>query len=208
MVKRVTKKVRGRESRERKRIILIGTEGKNRTETKYFSGFNRYLSQYSIHFSIGNNTDALGVINNTIASMKDIEKDDLVFSFIDYDTLNTKKHYESIAIALKKATKHNITVLVSNPIFEVWFLLHFRYSTRSYGDNEEVIHELRKYIADYEKNSDVFNILYNKISTAIKNAIQLDEYHKQMGHIEIYEKSPSSDVYKLIELLHEDMKKE
>lgn len=51
MVKRATRKIRGKEKRKRKRIILIGTEGKNKTETKYLMSFNRVLKNTSIQFS-------------------------------------------------------------------------------------------------------------------------------------------------------------
>ena len=70
MVKRVNTKIRGKEKRKRKKIILIGTEGNNITETKYLENFRRYLNEYTIVFACGNDTDSLGVINNTLYSIK------------------------------------------------------------------------------------------------------------------------------------------
>lgn len=52
---------------------------------------------------------------------------------------------------MKLARQNNISVFLSNPCFEIWYLLHFRYSTKLYGSNEEVIKELGSYISDYSK---------------------------------------------------------
>lgn len=49
MVKRVGQKKRGNPSRKTKKIILMGTEGSNQTERKYFSSFNQLQNEYRIH---------------------------------------------------------------------------------------------------------------------------------------------------------------
>lgn len=41
MVRHTGQKKRGKVSKSRKKILLIGTEGKNKTEKNYFSHFNR-----------------------------------------------------------------------------------------------------------------------------------------------------------------------
>lgn len=209
MVKRATKKIRGKENRKRKNIILIGSEGKNKTETKYLTSFNHYLKSYVIHFSSGNETDALGVVNNTLSSFStediNLKNGDLVFCLIDYDTINTSEHNHKIEVALKKANQKNISVLISNPIFEIWFLQHFRFSTKKYSTNKEVLDELKKYIPNYEKNLDVFPQLFDKTSTALENIKRLEAYHKTQNNNSIQAKCPSTDVYQLIELLYEDI---
>lgn len=209
MVKRATKKIRGKENRKRKSIILIGSEGKNKTETKYLTSFNRYLKSYVIHFSSGNETDALGVVNNTISSISaediNLKNGDLAFCLIDFDTINTNEHNHKIEVALKKANQKNISVLISNPIFEIWFLQHFRFSTKKYLSNKEVLNELKKYIPNYEKNLDVFPQLFDKTSIALKNAKNLKAYHKAQNNEAIQTKCPSTDVYQLIELLYEEI---
>lgn len=48
MVKRVGQKKRGKYSRKPKKIILIGTEGNNQTEKKYFTSFNQTQSEYKM----------------------------------------------------------------------------------------------------------------------------------------------------------------
>lgn len=51
MVKRVGQKKRGKYSRKPKKIILIGTEGNNQTEKKYFTSFNQTQSEYKIRLN-------------------------------------------------------------------------------------------------------------------------------------------------------------
>lgn len=63
MVKRVGQKKRGKYSRKPKKIILIGTEGSNQTEKKYFTAFNQTQSEYKINVAKGNNTDPEGVMS-------------------------------------------------------------------------------------------------------------------------------------------------
>lgn len=211
MARRVNEKIRGREKRKRKKIILIGTEGNNRTETKYLENFRRHLSEYSIVFARGNDTDSLGVINNTIYSMNEeelnLKEGDLVYSLIDYDVNVPREKLNKLNIAIEKAQENNIKVLISNPTFEIWYLLHYRYSTKSFNSNEDVIYELKKYIKNYQKNLDVYNRLIDKLPNAIDNAKKLENYHSKQGNTSLGDKCPSSDVYKLMEIVEKDMNK-
>lgn len=68
--KRVGQKKRGNPSRKTKKIILMGTEGSNQTERKYFSSFNQLQNEYRILFSKGNNTDPVGVVNDLLKGAK------------------------------------------------------------------------------------------------------------------------------------------
>ena len=210
MVKRPTIKKRGQHTRNRKKVILIGTEGKNKTETKYLENFRRHLNEYTIVFACGNDTDSLGVINNTLYSIKkeelNYEEGDLVFSLIDYDVNVPKGKLNKLNVAIRKAQENNIKVLLSNPTFEIWYLLHYKYSTKCFNSNEDVIYELKKYIKNYQKNLDVYNLLIDKLPNAINNAKKLEDYHCKQGNSDLCDKCPSSDVYKLMEIVVKDMK--
>lgn len=45
--------------------------------------------------------------------------------------------------AVEAARQNSFKLAVSNPAFEVWLLLHFRYTARSFTDNNELVHQLR-----------------------------------------------------------------
>lgn len=203
MVRHTGQKKRGKVSKSRKKILLIGTEGKNKTEKNYFSHFNRMPeNDYVIRFSTGNNTDPEGIVDNTVDTVKKEElnfKDgDLAFCVFDTDTGDEKQ--KQIDAAVIKASKKNVEIILSNPCFEIWFLQHFGYSTKEYKSNGEVLRTLEGFIPEYEKNSDPFVILNPLTAEAIRNSKKLEKYHDDLGHrSKSMERNPSTEVYKIIE---------
>lgn len=205
MVRKVDQKKRGKVSRKAKKIILIGAEGKNQTERKYFKAFNQVQSEYKIMAGKGNNTDPVGVVEDLLKSAKqeelDLKDGDILACFIDVDFKNGRD--QELRAAMKLARQNNISVFLSNPCFEIWYLLHFRYSTKLYGSNEEVIKELGCYISDYSKSKDVYNLIENKIDQALLNTKRLESYHLENGTNDRLKKLPSTEAYKLIEMILE-----
>lgn len=205
MVRKVDQKKRGKVSRKAKKIILIGAEGKNQTERKYFKAFNQVQSEYKIMAGKGNNTDPVGVVEDLLKSAKqeelDLKDGDILACFIDVDFKNGRD--QELRAAMKLARQNNISVLLSNPCFEIWYLLHFRYSTKLYGSNEEVIKELGSYISDYSKSKDVYDLIENKIDQALLNTKRLESYHLENGINDRLKKLPSTEAYKLIEMILE-----
>lgn len=205
MVRKVDQKKRGKVSRKTKKIILIGAEGKNQTERKYFKAFNQVQSEYKIMAGKGNNTDPVGVVEDLLKSAKqeelDLKDGDMLACFIDVDFKNGRD--QELRAAMKLARQNNISVFLSNPCFEIWYLLHFRYSTKLYGSNEEVIKELGCYISDYSKSKDVYNLIENKIDQALLNTKRLESYHLENGTNDRLKKLPSTEAYKLIEMILE-----
>lgn len=205
MVRKVDQKKRGKVSRKAKKIILIGAEGKNQTERKYFKAFNQVQSEYKIMAGKGNNTDPVGVVEDLLKSAKqeelDLKDGDILACFIDVDFKNGRD--QELRAAMKLARQNNISVFLSNPCFEIWYLLHFRYSTKLYGSNEEVIKELGSYISDYSKSKDVYDLIENKIDQALLNTKRLESYHLENGTNDRLKKLPSTEAYKLIEMILE-----
>lgn len=205
MVRKVDQKKRGKVSRKTKKIILIGAEGKNQTERKYFKAFNQVQSEYKIMAGKGNNTDPVGVVEDLLKSAKqeelDLKDGDILACFIDVDFKNGRD--QELRAAMKLARQNNISVFLSNPCFEIWYLLHFRYSTKLYGSNEEIIKELSSYISDYSKSKDVYDVIENKIDQALLNTKRLESYHLENGTNDRLKKLPSTEAYKLIEMILE-----
>lgn len=205
MVRKVGQKKRGKVSRRTKKIILIGAEGKNQTERKYFKAFNQAQSEYKIMVGKGNNTDPVGVVEDLLKSAKqeelDLKHGDMLACFIDVDF--KKDRDKELRDAMKLARQNNISVFLSNPCFEIWYLLHFRYSTRLYGSNEEVIKDLGSYISDYSKSKDVYDLIENKLDDAFVNTKRLESYHLANGTNDRLKKLPSTEAYKLIEMILE-----
>ena len=159
MVKRSAQKQRGRNERSTKRFILIGTEGKNKTEIGYFNKFNRIQKNFCVRFSSGNSTDSMGIVEDikrTRVKLK-FHAGDLAFAVFDADLWGTRG--KQIQQAINYAEKQEIKVILSNPCFEVWFVLHFEDGRAPYDSSDKVIDKLKQYVPDYEKSRDMFEIL-------------------------------------------------
>ncbi len=173
-------KSRGTKRRKLKPVYLIIAEGKNKTEVLYLSHFQDQEKGYNIRFvKAGYKTDADSLYNTLISKWEELgmsSKDgDRGFVILDIDNDPLKAQKVS-ALALVN-TNTSVSFVVSNPTFEVWFLLHFKYTTKQYKDGDEVIKDLRRYLPNYEKNSDCFEDCIEKMKEAVKHSIKLAEYY-------------------------------
>jgi len=195
-------KKRNSGNRKRRRIILLATEGKNKTEVNYFRSFAN--KDYNFVFARGNETDPVRMSKHLIEdyAYHDLDKDlgDLAFCVIDGDLSSEKEKqiYEAEQI-IKRIGK----VIVSNPCIEVWFLCHYINSTKQYSSNNEVIQRLKVYIPNYTKNMlEIGEILSDKVGIAVKNAKCLEEYnYNDQRELHKCHFQPSSEVYKIIEMI-------
>lgn len=196
-------KKRNRQNRKEKPMIIITAEGKNETEAKYFNSFKTSDCPYIIKFhKAGHLTDptklAESIRKGWDAEDADVRTGDMAFVIVDLDNKESKAKEIQQLEAKNRIEKF----IVSNPSFEVWYLLHYGFSTKSYINADAVIRELRKKVPGYEKASDMYPLLKDKMDEAIANAEQLEKYHK----VEEYPHpdancNPYTDVHKLVKLL-------
>lgn len=206
MVRRANSKADCNRRRSEKSIILLALEGKNKTERTYFREFNSVNGSYHVSFAKGNNTDPVNIVKDAISSYKkmELEKDAGDLAFVVCDTDFHKE--DQIQEARTLAEQNNITLLLSNPCFEIWLLLHFKYSTKQYASNIELLNELQNSWPEYSKNISSFEGITEKKLAAIDNAKRLKQFHKLKNHTTEIEKcNPSTDVYILVELLDDEI---
>ena len=204
MVRKIKKVTKNHPTRERKKIIVVGTEGNNKTETLYLRNLEKTQETYHFIFASGNETDPVKILKNTIKTAKAEEissrRGDLAISIFDLDLDNSKK--DQLSQAKELSARNNIVIVTSNPCFEVWYLEHFGFTSKSFNSNSELIEELKNHIPKYHKNTCDFALLYPLTNDAIKNCERLDEYHRFNSSEEVHEfNNPRTDVYKLIELI-------
>ena len=196
-------KKRGVNSRKIKPVYLIIAEGRNKTETLYFSNYQKQGSPYSIRFvKAGSRTDAESLYLALEAKWKELglssDNGDRGYVVIDID--NDAAKASKVRELQKRNKVGDIRFIVSNPDFEIWFLLHFRYTTKAYSDGDAVIADLKKYIPDYAKNKDVYGLCNTNVKKAIKNSKKLADYHE--GKTWPSEKcNPRTDVGGLVEIV-------
>jgi hypothetical protein len=194
---------RDRVRQKRRPTILIQCEGNNKTEKLYFANFRS--KNYHIEFGKGNCTDPVNMIKSLNINIKNFELNrknkDIAYCVFDTDVDPQKQIQIDEAILRKKGI---IELIKSNPCFEIWYLFHFRDTTRIFNSNDEVIRELKNYILNYEKNKDFFNLLRDKSNNAIEYAKAVEQRHKNNGKsIDSMECNPSTEVYKIIEKFNE-----
>jgi len=176
---------------KRKKLIVFSFEGKNnKTETIYFSHFRPSDDSYILKRISSGVTDPEKMIRETKRKRKEYDynaNEDLTFIFIDGDSKNEKLGMVEDII---KKLPNDITIVLSNPCFEVWYLNHFVKSSRNYLSSKEAISDLCKYINGYTKNNDVFASTVKYIKTAIENSRYQNEKAKS---------ETKTDVFKLMD---------
>lgn len=201
---------RNRGNRQRKSIVAIGCEGKNKTETIYFKNFSS--RECNIRFSTGNHTDPVGMANDLVQFIKEedisSEYDDKVYLLIDTD-VNQKKQAQ-LNEAKGICEKNRIELITSTPTFEIWYRLHYGFSTKIYQNSKQVKEEMNDKIENYSESMDVFQLLKDKTGIAIENAKKLEKYQKENGQVLGSENcNPYTAVYKVVEeLIHRNLNNE
>jgi hypothetical protein len=103
---------------------------------------------------------------------------------VDYSTPNSESaRNQQLKDALKLSQENDIRIALSNPCFELWFLLHFTFTTaqmRGYSAVKQKIAQIPE-LHGYEKSSDIFEKIVDKLATATYNAKKLKKYHEDAG---------------------------
>ena len=189
--------------RNKKNKIIIAVEGKNKTEKIYFDNFDDGKKNYSITIARGNDTDPIKLVRNLEKEMRkreiSLKNGDKVFCVFDVD-IDYKKN-KVIEEAKEFASKNGIQIITSTPCVELWFLLHYDYTTAPLTNNE-VMKRLKKYYPKYEKNINIYMDINSKTSKAIENAKKLENYQKENNRIiGTVEANPNTEIYKIVEYL-------
>lgn len=177
------RRVRGKKDFGRKKAnkdfknnILIICEGEC-TEKNYLEHLTSNFGIKNITFKTGFGSRKTDMIK-TAKENSDYFKH--IFCIIDKDTIENLKKYEKKVKEIKNLDKnHNVTLIVSNPCFEYWILLHFENTRKNYDCNSSPCNQLiekclKKHIAGYEKNYNFKNIV-DDYKTAYKNAKSLQD---------------------------------
>ena len=201
---RIIKQGRERQKRKTKNTIIIGCEGKNKTEEIYFQNFQKRDNDFIIKFSYGNDTDPVTMIKRLRKYIKDkgydLKAGDIAYCVFDTDVNKNKQ--PQIEEILKIAKEEGIEIIMSVPSFEVWYLLHFGYTTKSFVSNRKLILELKSKIKDYDKCNNVYDLIKDNTSIAIENAKKLEKVHIKDGRaVHRIDCNPSTDVYKIVEYI-------
>ena len=192
--------------RKPRRKVVIVCEGK-KTEINYFNGLKTRDSGVEI-IPVHGGTKPKHIVEYAEERMNnkwciDFEEGDGIWCAFDVDD-NTNSDIKN---TYEHAKTKNIQIALSNPCFELWFLLHYK-KIFSQISRKEVRGELKKFIPDYEKNKKINHLLKEKLSNAISGAKKLNEGHqKNRKELISIDSNPSTQVFELIEFIQQLIEK-
>ena len=183
--------------------IVIGCEGE-KTEPIYFNAIRSSIRIPSARIRVLCDGSApMSVVQNVVSVIADVSEfnpadGDEAWAVFDGDEhIHQDKSGWDRALAL--AIKHGIKVAISNPCFELWFLLHFQDQTGNL-DRAEARKKLKAHVPDYEKSKNLYpEHLKERTAAAIKRALALEVTHAR--NAVIHYTNPSSRVHELISIL-------
>lgn len=209
MVSRKQRKIddhkRQKAFKEPRKSILIVCEGE-KTEPIYFKALKETLRLIMVDVEIvGEGGAPITVVNRAIAlreerkqiARKSLTKTEyeVIYCVIDVDT------HETLDQTIDKARGNAICVILSNPCFEYWYILHFRKTSAPFNRSQDAKAALRREHPAYnESDTTIFNVVYPKTSDAIKHSKEvLKEQHNDSE--DLSDCNPSTHVHKIVEYL-------
>ncbi|MCE2485807.1 MAG: RloB domain-containing protein [Desulfurellaceae bacterium] len=195
--------------RKLKKTILIVCEGRE-TERNYLDGLKReetISKTFAITIFRGRGGSRSQIVKRAINKKNAQRKEmDAVLCVLDTESLENTQVKGDLVAARQEAGRNGITLYLSNPSFEVWFLAHFKRTSQSFKDSKAVIVELDKewgpaFRQPYDKSDErMYKKLARRTQTAVNNAkIVVETDHKEKP--DIADRNSSTDFYQLVERL-------
>jgi hypothetical protein len=185
---------RRRGGRERRRVILIVCEGE-KTEPIYFSHFREELrGKTSIKILDTNAKDAEGLARYARIQVErfDLEPHKGDRAWIVFDADENSQTQIDKAVKISRSIGANIAL--SNPCFELWYLLHFE-DRRESIDRRETVARLMKHLPNYNKSLDCCEALEAGQAAAMERAKALEE---RAGNALAITANPATGVWRVV----------
>lgn len=200
-----------------KQRLVIACEG-SRTEPKYFDGIKNHLQLRTATIEIVPHigTDPLTVVDAVVAYVaaarvrKQWLPTDQAWAVFDGEEHWTGSDAKSDEVkknqwntAIQRANAKGICLAISNPSFELWYLLHFQSQTADLN-RDAAVAKLKLHVPDYDKSTSLFPLLHPKVgknltSDAIARAAALCGHCSATGWEQW--RNPSTRVGELVNAL-------
>jgi hypothetical protein len=142
--------------------VLIACEGK-RTEPGYLHGIRiaQRLSERQIEIVPHEGTDPVTIVRSVEERREALRRErrwdnrvDTAWAVFDEDDWQVQ-HPGQWNDALQRARARDIRLVISNPCFEVWYLLHFQDQTAALT-RQAAVSRLKEHLPDYEKSTSLY----------------------------------------------------
>ncbi|MDH4320441.1 MAG: RloB family protein [Desulfobulbaceae bacterium] len=209
--KKAASLAREAQKREPYDLVLIVCEG-GKTEPNYLQELRDAFKLSTANIKIIGDacgTSPRDVVKYALTEYQKEKKYNRIFCVFDKDRHPTfNEALERIRTA-RLSKGDSIQAITSVPCFEIWILLHFRYTTKAFSSTgpsgsicASVIRDLKRHIGNYDKGAaGLFPSLLEKLPTAMTHATRLAKHTTTTGS-----DNPSTRMHKLVEYLR-DLKK-
>jgi RloB-like protein len=186
--------------------LLVVCEGAE-TERVYFEALRRKYHLRTVDVVICPSdfgTDPTSVVKCAIHMRnkrkldKEREDFDHVWSVIDTERYSKAKE-RKLCGALDLARRKDISVAVSNPCFEFWFLLHFDRFAKGLGSCSKAVTALKKYVRGYKKATNIFDRLDPLTDEAIAHAESINKQWSSQPDPSL--RDPSTNAHEIVKLI-------
>jgi len=139
------------------------------TEDAYLRGFARFLGNRSIDLNLKVCPEAPARIVEYAQRLADHLDDDFdeTWCVVDVDNYD-------IRTGARRASELKVELVVSNPCFELWLLLHFEACTCHLAKCKDVERMVRKHVPTYQKAKLLFADFENGLADACERARYLE----------------------------------
>lgn len=158
-----------------KRLFIVCEGSKEKSEDAYLSGFLKTCKiPETVKVEIVETKQNTG--RELVKKANECKEFDHDEAWVVYDKDGYTKHPETFELARVK----EVNIAFSAISFEMWVLLHFRYSTTSFAKSENVIRYMKEEnLFEYSKNmDDMYQAIIKaggSLETAMKNAKKIQK---------------------------------
>lgn len=188
-------------TREPYDVVLIVCEGA-KTEPNYFNRLRTVyrLSSANVHITPADGSDPMSIVTYGEDRLRDFDR---IYCVFDRDG------HQNYDAALRRISNSDagrngkLVGIISWPCFELWVLLHFRYSSAAFVASggrspcENVVRQLKNYIPNYAKgHKTIFDDLAPHLNTGLQHAARLARENATTGST-----NPATRVHELVDYL-------
>ncbi len=173
--------------------IFILTEGE--TEKIFLNHLKQRGCNYSLHLQVFGGSDPFKMVKRCNEVFKSrsmsIKNGDYAFCVMDVDNCKS----EDFRKALDYSKRNGIQIILSNPCFEVFFLLHFTDNIPNLS-SREMKSEISNYIEGYRETGDFWNLLLKDQPVALDRC-----RNYELGYDSVSNGIPGTNVWTLFDLV-------
>ena len=192
---------------ESKSILIVCEDSK--ASPGYFKKLRSELGLCSVNVEIyGEECDSapIGVVDFAKKRKLDVRTStiqdgyDEIFCVVDVDDHTT------LGDAIQKARDNDLKLIISNPCFEYWHILHFEKTSKAYNSRPVLYRQLKDHLkkngfkGNIKSGCGFFDIVYPLRKTAIKNSKNILRAHWHNPE-DLSKCNPSTDVHRVVECI-------